>query len=700
MNVMILIIAEKPKVAGRIAFAIGNAKFVRKGKAGYYAIGEEIAVAPAVGHIFTLSEKKKSFDYPVFDIEWVPSYKVSKSAYYTKQYLDVLQELGKKADEIVVACDYDIEGTLIGYNVYRFAVGGEKKLKRMKFSTLTSQELREAFENLKEFDYSNAHAGEARHILDWYYGINLSRGLMRAISSAGGRKITMSIGRVQGPTLEILVRREKEIRSFKPVPYWEVYAKIKNVYFIHEKEKFFSEREADSVKERTGKEGVVEDVRKEEKKIPPNPPFDLTSLQLEASRVFGFSPSQTLQLAQSLYEASLISYPRTSSQKLPAKLGLQRIIERIREQDEYKKDAERLIENRWFRPREGMKDDPAHPAIHPTGVRRTAGGNEKKLYDLIVRRFLACFAPYAKREVVSVRVDANEKYKATGATTKEKGWMEFYPYANFKEEELPEFKAGERVVIEKTEKRKKETKPPARFTPAALVKELEKLHLGTKATRSVIVDTLYNRQYIKGRSIEVTELGMAVEKVLRKHSPRILDVELTKKMEVEMEKIQEGEMEKEEVITEGRIVLTEILSRFREEEEEIGKDLLGSWKIMDAEKNIVGKCQKCGSDLRIIRMNGGKQFVGCSNYPNCKMAYPLPRNAYILPVGKTCRECGAPVVKVKMGRGKMFEMCLNLECPSKKKMKKRMEEKMKEEKAKEKLKKKKSNVKKKIGGRR
>mgnify|MGYP001083215307 CR=1 FL=1 len=674
---MILIIAEKPKVAGRIASAIGNAKFVKVGKAGYYAVGENIAVAPAVGHIYTLAEKKRSFDYPVFDVEWVPVYKVDKSAHYTKSYLDVLQMLGKKADEVVVACDYDIEGTLIGYNIYRFALGGGKKLKRMKFSTLTPYELKEAFESLQEMDYENAYAGEARHVLDWYYGINLSRALMRAIGSAGGNRITMSIGRVQGPTLGILVKREKEIRSFKPVPYWEIYARIKGVRFIHEKERFFDEKEADLVREKTKKKGVVEEVKKEEKKIPPSPPFDLTSLQLEASRVFGFSPSQTLEIAQSLYEASLISYPRTSSQKLPARLGLEKIIERMREHEEYRKDAEKLIENKWFRPREGAKDDPAHPAIHPTGIRGRVEGNEKKLYDLIVRRFFACFAPHAVREVVSVKVDANERYKATGTKTKENGWIEFYPYANFKEEELPEFKTGELVDIEKIEKTRKETKPPARFTPATLVKELEKLHLGTKATRSVIVDTLYDRQYIKGKNIEVTEFGMVVESVLEKHSPQILDAELTRKIEEDMEKIQERKISKDEVIEKGKKVLIEILERFKLEEKEIGKELLESWKIMDNKKNVVGKCRKCGSDLRIIKMGRGKQFVGCSNYPNCKIAYPLPSNAYVLPANKKCEMCGAPVVKVKMGKKRMFEMCLDFECPSKKNIKKDSEKSVK-----------------------
>ncbi|MGC9005873.1 MAG: DNA topoisomerase, partial [Candidatus Micrarchaeia archaeon] len=238
------------------------------------------------------------------------------------------------------------------------------------------------------------------------------------------------------------------------------------------------------------------------------------------------------------------------------------------------------------------------------------------------------------------------------------------------------------------EKREKETKPPARFTPATLVKELERLHLGTKATRSVIVDTLYDRQYIKGKSIEVTEFGMVVEEVLRKHSPQVLDVELTRKIEKKMEGIQEGKTRKEEVIEEGREVLTGILSRFKLEEKEIGKELLESWKVMDAEKNIVGKCPKCGSDLRIIRMNGWKQFVGCSNYPDCSMAYSLPRNAYVLPTGKTCKECNAPIVRIMMGRRGTFEMCLNFECPAKKKRKERKEEK-------EKLMKKKSKGKKK-----
>jgi len=677
---MELIVAEKPKVTQKIAMAIGgNVTRKAKGNVSYYEIekdGKQIVVAPAVGHIYTLAQKDGSRGYPVFDIEWVPSYKASKGAAFTKPYLTLLQQLGKKADSFVSACDYDIEGTLISYNVFRFATK-IKEGKRMKFSALTSSDLKEAYEKRGDFDYSNAFAGEARHVLDWYYGINLSRALMSALRAASQMKV-MSIGRVQGPALDILATLEKEIKAFVPVPYWVLTASIKSVKFTHRKERFFDEGEADTSLEKTAKKGTISKVDKKEMKIWPGPCFDLTSLQVEAHRTFGFNPSRTLQVAQSLYEDSLITYPRTSSQQIPPSINLRTILNKLKENDEYGDLCSKIIDNSWFRIFQGKKTDPAHPAIHPTGLKPKGklGKEEAKLYDLIVRRFLSAFAPPAVKENTIVDADAGgEPYFAKGSRVIEKGWTEFYgKYFRSKDEELPEFREGDEADVKRKKKTKKETQPPRRYTQASIVSELEKRHLGTKATRSVVVDTLFKRGYAGGKPIEVTDFGLKVRDVLAKYAPEILDEELTRKIEEDMEKIQEGKLEKDTVIDEGKEILIQILDKWKNNEAKIGKEIAESLKLTEAKENFVGKCDKCGGNLRVIRLKAGKQFIGCSGYPECRNAYPLPTSAFVKTTEKVCPECGKPVVFV--ARQKMrFEMCVDPNCPSKDKWKKKGEKK-------------------------
>ncbi len=667
---MELIVAEKPKVAYTIAKAIGGEMAQKsRGKVRYYEItkdGREYAVAPAVGHLFNLSEVRKSHSYPVFDVEWKPSYQISKFSYYTRDYTEALQALGKKADRVTVACDYDIEGSLIGYNVYRFCYGGENG-GRMKFSSLVPSELQDSFENREgSIDFNNAFAGEARHVLDWYYGINLSRALMTALKKAGGFR-TMSIGRVQGPALDILAKREREIGAFIPQDYWEVRIWLKGTEFLHELGRFMEQAKADAVysKMAKGMPATIENVEKKEVEAWAYPPFDLTSLQLEAYGAFGFPPALTLALAQTLYEGSLISYPRTSSQKLPAKLGLARIIEKISANADYAAHAKMLLEKKWFRPREGKKEDPAHPAIHPTGMQPgKLSEQEKKLYDLIVRRFLSCFAPPAKIAVTKIKARAGgEGFDANGSQIVEKGWIEFYPYYKNKEKAVAPFTNGESTPIEEKKNEKKKTKPPNRYSPASIISELEKKHLGTKATRSVIVDTLFKRGYAEGRSIEVSPFGMRVWEVLGTYSPKILDEKLTRKLEDDMEMVVAGRMGKELVIEEGKEILIQILDDFKRNEEKIGKELLASVKQTEAE-SAKAICPKCGKPLRVIRMKTGSQFAGCTGYPDCRNAYPLPRMGYPVLIEKLCKECGGPMAKIR-GKGRSYEMCLVVDCKSK-----------------------------------
>ena len=675
-----LIITEKPKVAEKVAAALSEDGIRRKQRfnVSYFEVerkGKKLIVAPAVGHIYTLKQESGGSGYPAFDVTWAPTWQVEKGAGFTKAYLLLLESLAKECDEFINSCDYDVEGSLIGANVIKFACKARlEEAKRMKFSALTKEDLVEAYENMGPLDVNNALAGETRHILDWFWGINLSRALMHAMRSAGIHKI-LSIGRVQGPALNILALREHEIARFKPEPYWQLYAMCNRVRFIHVTERFFKKEEAEAARansEANKENAVVEKVSRTEKKVPPNPPFDLTSLQVEAFRCFGFSPTLTLELAQALYEASLISYPRTSSQKLPARLNLPKILAGLSTNPAYAEKAKVLLSAGKTKPHEGKMEDPAHPAIHPTGIapKGDVGERELKLYDLIVKRFLACFADWAVREGMRVDISLGpERYYASGARTISPGWISFYePYAKFEEETLPDFKEGGRLKVSKIEMLQKETTPPKRYSEASIIQALEKRNLGTKATRAVVIQTLHERGYIKGKkSIEVTPFGLAVHAALAKHCSEILDQKLTREFEELTEAVAEGRTTEEEVIRKGKETLTTILSKFKSNEAAIGSSLAEVFVKQRKEAETLGKCPKCGGEIVIKRgLKSGKQFAACSRYPACKNTYPLPQNALIVPTQKVCKMCGTPIYIIRKSGMKDYEMCLDPKCPSKK----------------------------------
>lgn len=670
---MKLIICEKPKVAQKMAESLADGKVERKALHGvpYYHIAhknEDIYIAAAVGHIYTLREKKKSGAYPSFDIEWAPSYEVEKDSDYTKAYLQAIESLAKKADEFVCACDFDIEGSLIGYNVIRFACGSEKG-KRMKFSALTQEDLVSAYEEMGELDYLNAKAGEVRHMLDWFWGINLSRALMAAIKSTGRYQV-MSIGRVQGPALAILVQKEKEITAFKSTPFWLVSSKCKETRFEHTRGKFEKKEEAQAALTASNPDGTVQKIERKEYNSMPQPPFDLTSLQVEAYRQFGFTPKNTQEMAQTLYEGSLISYPRTSSQKLPAKLNFQKILSALAKNPVYEKLASALISQKRFVPLEGKKDDPAHPAIHPTGLAPVKlGEREMRLYDLIAKRFLSCFAEPARRESQKVEaLSGTQPYSANGNRTVYAGWFDFYaPYVKLEEVTLPPFSEGEKVLLSDFKLEEKKTQPPKRYTEASIISELEDRNLGTKSTRAVVLETLHKRGYIEGKSIKVSAFGMSVYSALEPVAPEILDEQMTRQLEEEMEQIQAGGLSGDIVLADGKEILAKILEHFKGKEQEVGSALAGGLQQKRLAATLLGKCPLCKTgDLRSMRSRRtGGQFVGCSNYPNCKNIYPLPRDGLIEPLGTICPECGTPQVKVIRKGRKPFTMCIDPKCKTK-----------------------------------
>lgn len=668
-----LIITEKPNSARKIAAALGNAKQHKVGPVSYFEIerdGKTIFIASTVGHIYGLDEEEKTkrTQFPVFDVAWKPSYEISKSSDYTKKYHDVLAQLAKKADEFTVATDYDIEGEVIGYNIVRY-VAKQKDANRMKFSTLTPKDLEKSYEQkLTHLDWPQALAGETRHELDWYYGINLSRALSSAIKKGGIFKI-MSTGRVQAPALKIVSDKELEIRKFVPTPYWEIEANLdKDTQAFtakHAQDRFLDEASAKAAfatsKDATSAKVTGRDMS--EKKLAAPNPFDLTTLQTEAYSLFKIKPAQTLEVAQDLYSAGLISYPRTSSQQLPASIGYSTILKDLAKQPAYKDTASELLGLKSLQPNNGKKSDPAHPAIYPTGQKGKLDGWRFKIYDLIVKRFFATFGQPATRATVTLSLDiGTEPFVSKGSITTDPQWMRYYaPYARFKDEELPALKEGESASVKKVELLSKETQPPRRYTPASLVKELEKRGLGTKATRSAIIETLYDRGYVKGDSIEVTDLGLKTSSILERYFPKIVDEELTRSFEEEMDTIREDRHAQDVVLGKAKDTIREILKDFKESEAKLGSELVEAVKS----EEYVGECPTCkkeGRENGNLRLRSGRfgKFIGCSNYPDCNVTINVPRAKYFTITDETDEE-GWPIAELGDKKSELRRVTLHPE---------------------------------------
>ncbi|PIN80018.1 DNA topoisomerase I [Candidatus Woesearchaeota archaeon CG10_big_fil_rev_8_21_14_0_10_32_9] len=668
-----LIITEKPSAAKKIAEALSSGKPIQETVDGVtiYDVtfeGKDIKIVSAVGHLFTVAEKVKSFKYPSFDIHWAPLFEVDKKAAFSKKYYNAIKKVAKKSTSFTVACDYDIEGEVIGLNVIKY-ICGQKDASRMKVSTLVKEDVIEAYKHKqKTLDWGQAFAGEARHFLDWMYGINLSRALTLAVKKAGSFKI-LSSGRVQGPALKIIVDKEKEIKAFKPEPYWQITLKAlkdkKVIEAVHEKDKIWKKPDAENIYAKIKDEKTVkvdEITRKKFKQAPPNP-FDLGALQAESYKVFGMAPKKTLQIAQSLYLQGLTSYPRTSSQQLPANLGFKKILEGLKKVPEYKENANYLLGLKTLKPNEGKKTDPAHPAIYPTGlIGKIDEPDEKKVYDLIVKRFMATFGEDAVRETATIKLNVKEEiFNAKGTITTEKGWHTLYePYVKLSEDEVPDLKKGEALKTKKIDLLSKQTLPPKRYTPASIIAELEKRGLGTKATRADIVESLYDRGYINDKSIEATDLGIRIDAILEKHCPEITDEEFTRKIEDEMEKIRENKIKPEQVIAHAKIDLTKVLDKIKKQEQEIGLELIEANKETRDALNALGPCPVCKEGVVMIRRGKFGMFAACNRYPDCKTTYNLPKNALVKPADKISPK-GYPMILVIRKGKQPSELSLNPE---------------------------------------
>lgn len=681
-----LIITEKPNAANRIATALdekGKTQRCLNNGVPYFRAyrNGEIIVVPAIGHLYTITSKQKGKrNYPLFDYQWVPRYQAERGASHIRIWLKVINELANNAETFVDGCDFDIEGSIIGYNILKYACGEKQQLaKRMKYSTLTTEELQESYSKLlPKLDFSLIEAGLTRHEVDWLYGINLSRALTQAAKANSGQYSTLSTGRVQGPTLHFLEEREKEIQCFVPTPYWKITAKISingtTIDVEYEKAlEILAEATAlrDSCKT---KEGKIEAITVGEFAQPPPVPFDLGTLQSEAYKLFRYTPMRTSTILQHLYLNALISYPRTSSQKLPPSIGYETILKRLGKAPAYSKNTTDLLSKPMLKPKEGKKDDPAHPAIYPTGnlPQKPLETAEKNIFDLIVKRFFSVFAEPAIRQSINVIISLNSNpFRFSAARTLVEGWFRFYkPYVQVKDDPLPILTEGQIVRVQRTTLKEHFTQPPSRYNPRSLLLKMEKEEIGTKSTRAAIIQTLQERKYLKGvDNFTVSDLGFEVTQVLEKYCSIVVSPEMTRTLEEKMEAIQQGKETKINVLQNVTKNLKTIAAELKDKEAEIGAQLSLAIQKAQLDQRIIGSCTNC-QDGKLVILHSrktGKRFVGCSNYfgGKCNTAYPLPQTGTVKPLTGACRTCGSPVVAVYSSGRKPWRLCLNIKCQSK-----------------------------------
>ena len=660
---------EKPDAAARVARALdedGDPRRIKTQGVPVYESrkrDESILICSALGHLYAVDSKTRTSRrfYPVWDFEWKPKHLIDKKSARLARWIQVISSLASKADRYINACDYDVEGSLIGYTILRYACqGADTKAHRMKFSTMTEKELGTAYKTLSpQLDMPLVEAGRARHELDWLYGINLSRLLTESALKQNRGYSTLSTGRVQGPTLKFVVEREEEIQCYTPTPFWTIEVNItqngQDYFLEYLKERVSTLVEAEQIV-RDCKDAILEVESAESRKIQQSPPypFDLSSLQSEAYRHFGYAPSRTLALAERLYLEALISYPRTSSQKLPPDIGYPEILRGISNFARYRSLASKLTVQVSTRPTQGPKEDPAHPAVYPTGEppKRVLLQPEANVFDLIIRRFMATFAEASLRESSRLALSKGpHMFLIRGSRILREGWIEFYrPYASDESQRLPDLKVGDKIKLTKIRAIEKFTEPPPRYNPSSLLRKMEEENIGTKATRAEIIEILYRRGYMKNLRIEATPLALKIISLLNKYCPQIVDPVFTAKLETSMDKIQTLQTTRNEVLSETLDYLRPIMLNLIAREDEIGAQLA---EVVTAQKiaslTFDYPCPQCGSKLKIIRSRtSGKRFIGCTGYEKgCRFTLPLPQFGSLSITQTHCKVCGFQLVQTR-----------------------------------------------------
>jgi DNA topoisomerase-3 len=639
-----LVIAEKPSVARDIVGALPGSFDEHKN---FYE-SDDYVVTFAVGHLLELSDPEdydpawkswKLDNLPIIPTEFKVRPRDKKSA----TQLNLIHKLLKRTDveRVVNACDAGREGELIFTHIYETS-DVDKPVDRLWINSMTKAAIRDGFEQLRPSTQLEPlrDAARSRSEADWLVGMNATRA---ATTRRGWGAGVVSLGRVQTPTLAMMVKREREIQAFTPEPYWLVHAtfdpRYNGLWFEGEENRLKDGKRADEIVGKVkGKTGTVESVERKEQSERAPLLYDLTSLQRDANRRFGFSARRTLSAAQSLYEGKkAITYPRTNSRWLSGDLvpQLKPTAETLLPIPDYAGGA-RYVLGLDQLPLQRVVNDAKvddHHAIIPTDIAHDTSSftpDERRIFDLVARRFLAVFHPPARyaRTTVVTEVEG-ERFRTRGKVTLEAGWRGVYgvePTDTSKQDEdvegegeLPELQQGQQVKCADAESEAKETKPPPRYTEATLLSAMEtagklvdevdlreamkERGLGTPATRAEIIETLIRREYIEraGKDLQPTPKGMSVITMLEEHP--ITSAELTGDWEKQLNDIEHGTGDRSEfmggIADFARVTVEQIAS-------------LPDEKIK-VERVELGPCPKCGAETgEIIKENS--RAYGCTSW--------------------------------------------------------------------------------------
>ncbi|MDR3101975.1 MAG: DNA topoisomerase I [Methanocalculaceae archaeon] len=625
---MHLIIAEKNLVAERIAaFLAGKQKVhtKRDGTAIEYIFGDT-TVMGLRGHVVELDFIKgysnwRSEEHPPRSlisagIEKHPT---------EKKIVALMQKHAKKADRVTIATDYDTEGELIGMEAFELVrtVNPDVKIDRARFSAITKDDLTQAISEAQTIDFNLAAAGETRQIIDLIWGASLTRFL--SIAAHRGADSILSVGRVQSPTLAMIVDREREIEDFVPEKYWMLTLTTEKtgerITARHIHGRFTDKTEADKIFAATHEPVIVTEILAGKKIDKAPTPLDTTAFIVGAG-LLGLSAASAMNKAEDLYMRGFISYPRTDNTVYPKSLNL-RLPLKMFAGSAFEQDAVWVLEHLRKVPTRGKKETTDHPPIYPTskGTREEIGDDATwKLYEFIVRRFFATLSPDAEWKTIKVNMAAAaEPYTITGGRLAVLGWRTVYPYSKAEETFLPEFIIGEKLTFIGKNCEEKKTQPPARYSQSRLIQKMEELGLGTKSTRHEVISKLMGRKYIEGNPMKPTIVGRAVTESLEQFAGTIIAPTMTKMLEEHMEEIAAGTKIMNTVLIESKAMLSAIFDDLEENQEAIGQDLVDRTK----EEQTVGPCPVCGQMLR-IRRAGRSQFIGCSGYPDCTFNTSLP----------------------------------------------------------------------------
>ena len=643
---MHLIITEKHNTAKRISeiLAPKKPKQVRISGVDTYQ-WDGTTVMGLSGHIVSVDFPKEYNNWQKVDSRELINAEIITSPTQRK-IVAALRKLGKEADHVTIATDFDREGELIGVEALRIVEKVNKKIQvdRVHYSTITKTEILNAFENLNPVDFNLAAAGESRQVIDLIWGAALTR----YISTTAGRlgNLFLSVGRVQTPTLALLVDKERERLAHVSRPYWEIMATLaEGIEFEakHKAGRIWNANEAGEIFGKLGDTAQVTGLKAKERIDQPPTPFNTTEFIRAASSI-GFTPSNAMRIAESLYMNGFISYPRTDNTVYPASIDLRELIKSLGK-GVFKPYVETLLEQNELTPTRGKKETTDHPPVIPATfvARSKLKDDEWKIYEMVVRRFFATFASTAKWKTMQALFDiSGEEFRARGASLVEEGWRWYYPYNKPEDMILPDLEVGQVLSVVDKQLVDKETQPPGRYGQGRLIKVMEDLGLGTKSTRHEIISKLYGRAYVHGNPLQPTNTAMAVIGTLETYADTITKPEMTATLEREMDLISEGNKTEDEVVDESRVMLSAVFDDLNKNIEKVTEELRTGMR----EDKIIGTCEKCESDLIIRRSKRGGRFIGCTGYPDCDFSLPLPKSGQIVVTDKICEKHNMNHIKI------------------------------------------------------